>query len=99
MAITARIQITRSARRTALRAARQERCASATRSSTAVSPVSFGHDHSQHGQRTCGSGPATARRRAGEPFIGQRHGHGAADGERAALGLAHGPARQVGSLQ
>ena len=36
MAITARIQITRSARRTALRAARQERCASATRSSTAV---------------------------------------------------------------
>jgi hypothetical protein len=36
MAITARIQITRSARRTALRAARQERCASATRSSTAL---------------------------------------------------------------
>src|SRR5450759_4475340 len=46
MAITARIQNTRSARRTALRAARQERCASATRSSAAVSPVLM-EDHPQ----------------------------------------------------
>jgi hypothetical protein len=46
MAITARIQNTRSARRTALRAARQERCAPATRSSAAVSPVLM-EDHPQ----------------------------------------------------
>src|SRR5450759_4381892 len=46
MAITARIQNTRSAHRTGLRAARQERCASATRSSAAVSPVLM-EDHPQ----------------------------------------------------
>jgi hypothetical protein len=46
MAITARVQNARSARRAALRAARQERCASATRSSAAVSPVLM-EDHPQ----------------------------------------------------
>lgn len=46
MAITARIQNMGSARRTALRVARQERCASATRSSAAVSPVLMEDTHS-----------------------------------------------------
>ena len=74
MAITARIQNTRSARRTALRAARQERCASATRSSAAVSPVLM-EDHPQlealHHQgsqleRSRGPGPRPGAREAGE---------------------------------
>ena len=66
MAITARIQNTRSARRTALRAARQERCASATRSSAAA----CGHGDHVHHQRF--SAASTPQRRRMDSPIGRR---------------------------